>query len=246
MPIMLNYNFNLKLRTIGRIPPFEAVLNAYQKIPDIFYIKPDQLIVGLNNYSGSEMYKKELRVCSELTDPRYPEMKNGCFVAGTLVWTDKGQVPIEQIKVGDRVLSKPENGSGEQTYKTVVNTFVHEDKEIWFFHYIHDYTMAETVVYGTANHPVWVDGKGWTSIDSLRPGNRIVTEDGREGVVANAQPVWATTEEHIGFRCWSYSDEHFGSRVDFSNGIFEIECEDGGESIWCFVDDKEPGRRFKH
>ena len=32
------------------------------------------------------------------------------FVAGTLVHTDKGLVPIEQIKVGDMVLSKPEIG----------------------------------------------------------------------------------------------------------------------------------------
>ena len=45
---LLNYNFNLKLRAIGRIPPFEAILNFYQKMPAIFTIKPDRLIVGLN------------------------------------------------------------------------------------------------------------------------------------------------------------------------------------------------------
>ena len=50
---MLNYNFNLKLRAIGRIPPFEAILNAYQKTPDIFYINPNQLIVGLNSESAN-------------------------------------------------------------------------------------------------------------------------------------------------------------------------------------------------
>lgn len=32
------------------------------------------------------------------------------FVAGTLVHTDKGLVPIEQIKVGDMVLSKHQSG----------------------------------------------------------------------------------------------------------------------------------------
>ncbi len=53
--------------------------------------------------------------------------QDGCFPAGTLVWTDKGMVPIEQIKVGDKVLSQPETG-GEQCYKSVINTFVHEDK----------------------------------------------------------------------------------------------------------------------
>ena len=32
------------------------------------------------------------------------------FVAGTLVHTDKGLVPIQEIKVGDWVLSRPELG----------------------------------------------------------------------------------------------------------------------------------------
>jgi transposase InsO family protein len=46
---LLIYNFNLKLRAIGRKPPFEAILDFYQKTPDIFTINPDHLIVGLNN-----------------------------------------------------------------------------------------------------------------------------------------------------------------------------------------------------
>lgn len=33
---------------------------------------------------------------------------NRGFVAGTLVHTDKGLVPIQNIKVGDMVLSSPE------------------------------------------------------------------------------------------------------------------------------------------
>ncbi len=46
---------------------------------------------------------------------------NSGFVAGTLVHTDKGLVPIQDIKVGDRVLSKDENGEGETEYKKVIN-----------------------------------------------------------------------------------------------------------------------------
>jgi len=49
---ILNYNFSLKLRAIGRMPPFEAILNFYRKTPDIFIINPDHLIVGLNNGSN--------------------------------------------------------------------------------------------------------------------------------------------------------------------------------------------------
>lgn len=51
------------------------------------------------------------------------------FVAGTLIHTDKGLVPIEQIKVGDMVLSMPENGRPEEkAYKRVIGTFKSDDK----------------------------------------------------------------------------------------------------------------------
>jgi len=52
-----------------------------------------------------------------------------CFAKGTLVHTKEGLVPIEQIKVGDWVLSKPENG-GEQAYKRVLQTFAHPPERI--------------------------------------------------------------------------------------------------------------------
>lgn len=46
---ILSYNFHLKLRAIGRKPPFEAILDFYQKLPDIFTINPNHLTLGLNN-----------------------------------------------------------------------------------------------------------------------------------------------------------------------------------------------------
>ena len=51
------------------------------------------------------------------------------FVAGTLVHTDKGLLPIEQLKVGDLVLSMPEDGRPEEkAYKRVIGTFKSDDK----------------------------------------------------------------------------------------------------------------------
>ncbi len=45
---ILNYNFNLKLRALGRIPPFDSVRNWYKKMPALFYTNPDHLTLGLN------------------------------------------------------------------------------------------------------------------------------------------------------------------------------------------------------
>jgi len=45
---LLNYNFNLKLRAVGRKTPFDAVLKWYDEKPDIFIINPNHLNAGLN------------------------------------------------------------------------------------------------------------------------------------------------------------------------------------------------------
>ena len=90
------------------------------------------------------------------------------FVAGTLVHTDKGLVPIEKIRVGDNVLSQTE-GTGEKAYKKVVNTFVFDDKPIRSIQFnlgIGDFIIHHS--YATDNHPFWVEGIGWTAAENLR------------------------------------------------------------------------------
>lgn len=105
------------------------------------------------------------------------KIDNGCFAGGTLVHTDKGLVPIQEIKVGDMVLSKPEDGSGEVSYRPVLNTFVHENKELWMVkadkylslkkpngdwldYDISEYASRKTDFLATPNHPIWVVGRG--------------------------------------------------------------------------------------
>lgn len=92
--------------------------------------------------------------------------KIGCFAAGTLVHTQEGLRPIEQIKVGDYVLSKPEIGFGEVSYKRVINTFEYEDKEVWYIEaWMPDSQRLNTdedrpnhiaMLVVTGNHPFWV------------------------------------------------------------------------------------------
>lgn len=87
----------------------------------------------------------------------------GCFVAGTLVHTSEGLKPIEQIKVGDLVLSKPESGEGEVSYQPVTRTFRYEDRELYLLPFTELDPVTGRVVTGkteyvavTGAHPIWV------------------------------------------------------------------------------------------
>jgi hypothetical protein len=88
----------------------------------------------------------------------------GGFVAGTLVHTREGLQPIEQIKVGDYVLSKAESGAGEPSYQRVTQTFQYEDRAVNLVSWTildspipwPEQEAAFVVVTGT--HPIWVKG----------------------------------------------------------------------------------------
>ena len=81
---------------------------------------------------------------------------NHCFIAGTLVQTADGYVPIEEIQAGDSVLAaNPE--TSEQAVKTVVQTFVNETDEL-----VHATVNGETIT-TTPEHPFYVPQKGCTT-----------------------------------------------------------------------------------
>ena len=99
-----------------------------------------------------------------------------CFIAGTLVTTADGLRPIEEIEVGDLVLSEDET-TGEVAYKCVTKTFVNETTEL-----IHIHVGGETIS-ATPAHPFYVDGFGWTLAGNLRAGDVLVLSNGERVVV---------------------------------------------------------------
>lgn len=94
-----------------------------------------------------------------------------CFVAGTLVTTEDGFKPIEEIQVGDKVLSENEF-TGEVAVKNVTETYVNETDEL-----VHIHVNGETIS-ATPTHPFYVDKLGWTLAGSLRAGDVLVLSNG--------------------------------------------------------------------
>jgi Pretoxin HINT domain len=100
------------------------------------------------------------------------EPEPACFVAGTLAHTKEGLKPIEQIKMGDYVLSKPDSGVGEQAYKRVTKTLVREAQDVWLVQYVSYDTNGEAIIRAlvvTGNHPFWENrDQKWTPVSDLQ------------------------------------------------------------------------------
>ncbi len=94
--------------------------------------------------------------------PRFHE----CLRAGTPIWTERGLVAVEEIKIGDRVLAQDPN-SGEIAYKAVLRTTVRPPDKL--FRIVTDKITLET----SDGHPFWVQGKGWVTSRFLKTGDKI-------------------------------------------------------------------------
>ena len=93
-----------------------------------------------------------------------------CFVAGTLVMTKQGLKAIEEIQIGDQVLSYNDNLEIFE-YKDVVEVYNNEATELCHIH-----TEKEEIVC-TSNHSV-LTSDGWKLASELTAKDRIKTSNG--------------------------------------------------------------------
>ncbi len=112
-----------------------------------------------------------------------------CFAAGTLVETERGLRPIETIQVGDRVLSRKDDATGETEYKEVTELFITPDKEIGDLVLTPEQGSAETLKV-TAEHPFFVRGRGWVDASELQAGDFVA---GAQNARLRVATAWQRT-----------------------------------------------------
>lgn len=110
-----------------------------------------------------------------------------CFAAGTPVWTDRGTVPIEDLIMGDIVLSQDPT-TGALSYRPIVAT--HHNPPSKTFEVRID---GETIV-SSEFHRFWIAGRGWVMARDLKVGD-VVRALGRTATVeaiddGQVQPVF--------------------------------------------------------
>ncbi len=104
-------------------------------------------------------------------------VRMSCFAGGTLVRTDAGLRPIEEIRPGDRVLSQDVE-TGELAYKVVNARTERPDGPLL------EILVGQTPILATKGHPFWVNGKGWRMTKRLSVGDLLHTLDGPQEVQA--------------------------------------------------------------
>ncbi len=95
------------------------------------------------------------------------------FVAGTLVHTDRGVKPIEEVKVGEKVLSFNER-TGQTSFEPVLELMQH-DGTVQLVKVTLD--SGENLE-ATAGHPFYVPGKGWNVAANLKVGDVLRLHNG--------------------------------------------------------------------
>ena len=121
-----------------------------------------------------------------------------CFKKGTMVLTEDGYKKIEEIEVGDKVLSFNED-TGDSDYKEVVRLF-RNTTEKW----VHIDVNGETITC-TPEHPFYilnaedtpiVDFEGrdasdyqgqWVKAESLKIGHKVLLSNGKNGIINSVE-----------------------------------------------------------
>ena len=88
-----------------------------------------------------------------------------CFIAGTMITTIDGKIPIENIKKGDLVLTR------KGYYPVCACGMTAKNIEVIKISFTNEQSLT-----GTKKHPIWINNK-WIPLDTVRYCDMILSED---------------------------------------------------------------------
>jgi hypothetical protein len=157
--------------------------------------------------------------------PPPPRPPHSCLVAGTMIRTDVGLRPVEQIRLGDRVLSQNVD-TGELAYRAVLQPTRRESAPTMFL------KLGEFEIRSTMGHPFWVAGSGWIMAKNIEPGMRLAAVDGAAEVTGTEKAADTTVYNLVIDEFHTY---FVGDRMILSHDVRQPEPTHG----------RMPGERFE-
>ena len=158
-----------------------------------------------------------------------------CFVAGTPLLTPEGEKPVEHFVAGDYVLSRNQHDvNGNIEPKVVEEVFIRTGL-------VTNLRVRGTSIRTTEEHPFYVRGIGWKTVEALQPGDQLVLHDGQvvavEAVKITGEYVklynLRVADYHTyfvgctawGFSVWAHNADYIVVRD--MNGGYRLAFEDG-------------------
>ncbi len=137
-----------------------------------------------------------------------------CFAAGTPIRWECGSKLIEEVREGDLVWSRNEfDPDGPVVLKRVEEVFV----RVALVLNLH---VNGRVIRTTAEHPIYVEGKGWTACAFVRAGERIRGEKAGEWLTVEAVTCSGEVTTVYNFRVADYHTYFVG-------------CQEWGFDVWA-------------
>lgn len=132
-------------------------------------------------------------------------MENSCafnsFPSGTVVHTEEGLVPVEEVQLGDKLFAQdPE--TGETGYFEVVNIYSHPTDELVRVSLdegndVNPDMAGANVMDITPGHPVYIEDKGWVIAENLTEGDRLRRADGGWATVLALEQLQLDTPQRV-------------------------------------------------
>ena len=150
-----------------------------------------------------ETYPSNPKTIAYLHQTSYREVppplpRHECLAAGTPIWTETGPLAVNEIKVGDLVLTQNQR-TGELKFAPVLLTTTRPPERLLRL------KINNETVRATGGHLFWVTGKGWTKARSLQSGMGLHAARGFaviDSVTEEEEPV--ETYNLIVDECHSY------------------------------------------
>ncbi len=171
---IINQNINQDVSDLEGCGPYDKgrIIGSYVSGGAVV-----KLTVKLGRYRDLTRAASETR--AELARERNVPEEVICassFAAGTRVWTPTGLKSIEDIEVGNQVLSRNEFHYFDST-EAVTHLYSRQAKR-----YL-ELQTERLLLRVTEEHPFWVQGKGWVSATELKAYDIVATATGDEVVL---------------------------------------------------------------
>ena len=157
----------------------DEICDVVRKVAANDAIDTNHFLQGFSNDEIEDLIKRIDNtdgVSKDVIDDLIVSKYSLCFEAGTLVTTQRGLVAIENIQVGDQVLSR-NMLTGENEFKPVLQTFVNEKNEFIRVH------VNGEVIKATPEHPFYVVGSGFTQASNLQEGMTLMLSTGEYVII---------------------------------------------------------------